>query len=195
MQRMGTQIEKCCEDMEEIWKDIEGYEGIYQVSNFGRAKSLGRVIDTKNGRTTVKGVIMSPCGKPYLFVYLNKNHKSKYHAVHRLVAQAFIPNLENKPQVNHIDGNKTNNAVSNLEWVTQSENMLHAYRIGLEKSPKGRHNYWSEKKTKAIHLNGIELLFNSVTECSKALGIGKRRIRYLRQYGKTSASGYRFEYA
>lgn len=192
---MAKQIEKCCEDMEEIWKDIEGYEGIYQVSNFGRVKSLGRVIDTKNGRTTVKGVIMSPCGKPYLFVYLNKNHKSKYHAVHRLVAQAFIPNLENKPQVNHIDGNKTNNAVSNLEWVTQSENMLHAYRIGLEKSPKGRHNYWSEKKTKAIHLNGIELLFNSVTECSKALGIGKRRIRYLRQYGKTSASGYRFEYA
>jgi hypothetical protein len=262
MREMGTQIEKCCESMEEVWKDIEGFEGkyqvnkegkvrslltgklikpnraggrcyvlhkklddgskkciyfsmrneiedkdgevwkdienfegIYQISNFGRVKSLDRVIDTRNGKSTIKGVIVNPCGKPYLFVYLSKNNKSKYHAIHRLVAQAFIPNLENKPQVNHIDGDKTNNVVSNLEWVTQSENMLHAYRIGLEKPRAGSSNGWSKVKMKIIMPNGEEMLFNSVTECAEFAGIGTRRVRQLRNKRKISEKGYRFEYA
>lgn len=188
-------VEKSCETMEEIWKDIEGYEGLYQISNLGRVKSLGRVIDTISGKRSIRSSIMKPHGSPYHFVYLREKGVSKYHAVHRLVAKAFIPNIEDKPQVNHIDGNKTNNIVGNLEWVTRSENMLHAYKTGLEKPRAGCNNYWSEKKMKAIHLDGTELLFNSVEECSKAIGIGKRRIRHLRQYGKVSSTGYRFVYA
>lgn len=107
----------------EIWKDIEGYEGLYQVSNLGRVKSKLR-----------KGRILKPINtKKYYSVILCKNSTTKEIYVHRLVAYAFIPNPQNKPFINHIDGNKQNNYVENLEWCTQSENCRHAYKIGLNK--------------------------------------------------------------
>lgn len=110
--------------MREIWKDIEGYEGLYQISNLGRVKSFKRYSEGKilKARKVTKG---------YLQVTLLKNGKGKNKKVHRLVAQAFIMNPNNCPQVNHINGNKTDNTVQNLEWVTNKENVQHAWNNGL----------------------------------------------------------------
>lgn len=107
---------------DEIWRDIDGYEGLYQVSNFGRVKSFQK--------GTVR-ILKPAINRKWLFVVLCKNGGKKIFKVHRLVAMAFIPNPDGKPQVNHIDGNPQNNHVDNLEWCTPSENMQHALRTGL----------------------------------------------------------------
>ena len=111
----------------EIWKDIKGYEGLYQISNKGRVKSLRRAIRVaeKLGGFRVKGerILLHDVGKfGYHRVHLLKNHKGKHLLVHRLVADAFIDNPMNLPQINHKDENKGNNVVSNLEWCTAKYN-------------------------------------------------------------------------
>ena len=109
----------------EVWRDVAGFEGTYQVSNKGRIKSF------HYGREK----ILSPFERSdgYLSVWLQLNKSKQYFTVHRLVAETFIQNPENLPVVNHIDGNKQNNCVENLEWVTHSDNEKHAYKIGLMK--------------------------------------------------------------
>ena len=104
-----------------IWKDVEGYEGLYLVSNDGRVK----------GTKSKKVLKFSYSYNGYRRVKLYRGAKGKTFMVHRLVANAFVLNPQNKPQVNHIDGNKQNNTVDNLEWVTQTENLVHAVRLGL----------------------------------------------------------------
>lgn len=113
------------EIMEEIWKDIEGYEGLYQVSNLGRVKSLDRKIDFKDGRyATYKGRVLSPKIKNgYKYVVVTQNSKYRTFLVHRLVAKAFLPNPENKPCIDHINTDRTDNRVENLRWCTHKENM------------------------------------------------------------------------
>lgn len=106
--------------MEEIWKDIEGYEGLYQVSNMGRVKSVRRNI-----------LLKSRIARGYERVNLSKNGKYLTKKVHRLVANAFIPNPDNLPQVNHKDENKTNNCVDNLEWCDSKYNIN--YGMGNKK--------------------------------------------------------------
>lgn len=133
--------------MIEIWKDVKGYEGIYQVSNLARVKSLSRIIENfgvhKNILTKeiiLKQSLSGSINFQYYTVRLTSNSISKSYKVHRLVAINFIANPLNKPQVNHIDGNKFNNHVENLEWCTQNENMQHAYDTGLKKKMFGSKN-------------------------------------------------------
>lgn len=119
--------------MQEIWKDVPKYEGLYMVSNMGRVMSLHCTskVAKENGvhdRRIMKNV-MSSSG--YYHVGLSKNGVKIMHSIHVLVAETFIPNPENKPSVNHIDGNKLNNSVVNLEWATFKENQQHAIRTGL----------------------------------------------------------------
>ena len=117
--------------MEEIWKDIINYDGLYQVSNTGYIKSLDGLSWNGYSWFTKKGRILKAqnVGKGYLAVGLSNGNGSKRKYVHRLVAEAFISNSENKPNVNHIDGNKKNNTSDNLEWVTQQENINHSINI------------------------------------------------------------------
>lgn len=117
----------------EVWKPIKNYESFYEVSNFGNVRSLDRFIEQKQHSGTMfkriyRGQILKPrkTNSGYLLVTL----KSKQVLVHRLVAETFILNSDNKPCVNHIDSCRTNNHVNNLEWVTQSENVQHAVKRG-----------------------------------------------------------------
>lgn len=113
----------------EYWKTIEGYED-YEVS------SLGRIRSNKSNRKSI--ILKERYSKDgYIQYALLKNGKAKYIRIHRLVAEYFIPNPENKPTVNHKDGDKTNNCVENLEWATLSEQIQHAYDLGLKKPMKG----------------------------------------------------------
>lgn len=123
----------------ELWKDIIDYEGYYQISNLGNVRSVDRF----DGVHDRQGVIMKPklMVNGYLQVGLRKHSARKWFCVHRLVAIHFIENPDNKPQVNHIDGNKLNNTVENLEWVTEKENQNHATRLGLrDNMPKGENH-------------------------------------------------------
>lgn len=116
----------------EIWKDIKDYENMYQISNYGRVKSLERIVKQGNKkRHLCEKILCQNLRNGYRTVYLNKNGNHVSKQVHRLVAETFILNSNNKPQVNHIDGNKQNNCVENLEWVTIKENLQHAKKIGL----------------------------------------------------------------
>lgn len=135
--------------MLEIWKDIKGYEGLYQVSNLGRIKSLERTIEVKTKHSTcrtIKERILKPekCkSTQYLYVNLNKFGNVKHCTVHRLVAEAFIPNPDNLPQINHLDENRSNNCADNLEWCTNKHNCNY-----------GKHNY-NMSKIKKIQNKGI----------------------------------------
>ena len=122
----------------ETWKDIDGFEGYYQISNCGAIGSLDRFDGIRN----LKGKYLKQSLKQngYLQVGLRKNGKRKWFSVHRLVAIHFIDNPENKPQVNHIDCDKQNNNVNNLEWVTAKANYKHAERNGLMNPAKGENH-------------------------------------------------------
>ena len=118
--------------MNEVWKDIPGYEGIYEISNLGNVKShFGK---------EERILVTNPCSSGYLKVVLCRDKHHKNVMIHRLVAEAFISNPYNERTVNHKDGNKKNNAVTNLEWCSYSNNQKHAYRTGLNK--------WNPKKGK-----------------------------------------------
>jgi hypothetical protein len=116
----------------EIWKDIEDYEGLYQVSNYGRVKSLKKGALIMKPQTSKDG---------YKKINLRRDNKTFSFKTHRLVAKAFILNPDNLPEVNHIDGNKINNHVSNLEWITHAKNMIHAAENKLAKGANGIKNY------------------------------------------------------
>ena len=144
----------------EIWKPVTNYENYYEVSNFGNVKSVNRHVKCKgNSLLFLQGKLMN-----YVIsnkrVTLCKEHKGKQFFTHRLVALAFIDNIDLKPQVNHKDGDKLNNQVSNLEWCTQSENVIHAYKTGLTiptGKRKGINGYLhpQSKVVLQIDLNGV----------------------------------------
>lgn len=112
-------------EQEELWKPVVGYEGLYEVSNYGNIRSLDRIVVYSDGRTHKHNscVLKQIKNKGYLYVGLNKNNKRSSERVHRLVAKSFIDNPCNKPCIDHINGNKEDNKVTNLQWVTYKENM------------------------------------------------------------------------
>lgn len=142
----------------EIWRYIKGYEGRYQVSNLGRVRSLRR--------HRVRGKIMDvACNGHYWRIKLSKNNKAKRVLLHRIIAETFIPNPENKPQVNHINGDKKDNSIENLEWCTRSENQLHAIRTGLRPM---------KTKTGTKVINTITgKVFESIKQASREKGIDR----------------------
>lgn len=117
----------------ELWKDIQGYEGLYQISSLGRVKRLERENKFGNKTRVLKEMIMTPVKNRHGYMGLNISidKKMKPYSIHRLVATHFIQNIDNLPEVNHIDGNKNNNVAYNLEWCTRKENMSHARSTGL----------------------------------------------------------------
>ena len=168
--------------MEEIWKDVVGFEGLYQVSSLGRIKSLDRYILKKNGVTEFKrGKMMTLIRNKQNNVYevsLSKQGHRKCRKIHRIVAEAFIhnDNPEEKTTVNHIDGKRENNRVDNLEWSTYSENLQHAYDV--LKRPinatkiKRRPCYSMDKE-------GNIRKYNSVAQASRETKISETQIRRL----------------
>ena len=161
--------------MEEIWKDIEGYEGLYQVSNYGNIKSLSKVVKNAYGVHRTEDKILKPQTKKdgYLQIQLSKNGKQKHYKVHRLVALTYIANPNNYPCVNHKDENKSNNHVSNLEWCTYEYNTNYGTRNkraseklkGKMKNKKLTKQQLEKRyrKVKCIEDNRV---FNSIYEAS-----------------------------
>lgn len=157
--------------MKEIWKNAVGYESLFEVSNFGRIKSKDRHIVVKNHGQEYpgikKGKLLSPgiTNKGYRVINVpNGKYKHKLVFLHRMIAMTFIPNPNNKPQVNHIDGDKLNNRVDNLEWVTCAENIQHAYKTGLNPGPKPWKGKYGKDHFRSIPVSAYDRAGNLVKE-------------------------------
>ncbi len=182
--------------MQEIWKDIPGYEGLYQVSDLGRVKSLERYKNNNGGFVKVPEKIFN--GAPrngYLLVGLSKGGKRKTCAIHRLVAIAFIPNPENKPTVNHINGNKTDNRAVNLEWNTDAENIRHAFATGLNGFEHSKNKKGSIPVAQYDTDMNLVRTYPSMMEAERQTGIPNRNIALCcrGKYGRIG--GYIWKYA
>lgn len=158
----------------------------YLVSNSGRIRRVGsnrdKAVQTKDG---------------YLITQIYMNGDREHVRIHRAVAEEFIPNPDNKPEVNHIDGNKLNNDVSNLEWVTKKENCRHAWDNGLVKpsySMRGKKNPNAGRKGKPFRIIETGEVFNTLQECEDAIGGNNRHINDCLRGRQRSHRGYHFEY-
>lgn len=179
----------------EEWRDIKGYEGYYQVSNKGRVRSLDRIVNAPEkfgGSRIVKGQILAlPLRVGYPSIGLFKNGKGEILYVHRIVAEAFIPNPENKPEVNHKDANRTNNNVENLEWVTHLENMQHSEDMCLRTI--NIQAAINSKKRKVLRSDGE--VFESAAAAARALGhAGGQHIIQVCRGQRSNVAGYTFQY-
>jgi hypothetical protein len=172
----------------EVFKRIKGFDNYYEVSNLGNVRRLG----------SIKNLKAINNGKDYLGVCLSINGKIKRFYIHRLVAIAFLNNKENKEEVNHINGVRTDNRLINLEWVTRSENHYHRYKVlkqrGTNFGKTGALN-WSSKKVYKLDLNNNILQeYPAVMEAMRITGINEASIRSC-IYGKQkTAGGFKWEY-
>lgn len=179
------------QSIKEVWKDIPGWEGFYQVSNLGDVRSLDRDIEYLNNGTLTtlhcKGKVLKQRAdeEGYMRICLARNGRTKLYGVHRLVAQAFIPNPETKPTVNHIDGNKSNNCLSNLEWATYQEQNDHAVRLGLRNQAtySNRENL-KKKLSKQVICIETNQIFESQIEAERQLGLCSTAVWYSVHTGK-----------
>ena len=166
--------------MNEIWKAVKGYEGLYEVSNLGRVKSLPR-----NGTVLCKKILkysLDKCG--YRQVILSKNNVRKSAKIHRLVAEAFLQNENNFPSINHKDENKQNNDVSNLEWCSHSYN----------NSYNGRAKKVAERKYKQVLCIELNTIFESLTDAEKRTKIRVGNICSCCKGNLKTAGGYHWKY-
>ena len=150
--------------MSKKWKDISGYEGYYQVSNFGEVRTVGH----KYQRKGFHKIKLHNNRNGYWLADLHKNNLYKSKAIHRLVAKAFIPNPNNFPEVNHIDGNKANNCVDNLEWVSKSQNKWHACNVLGQRTNRIKDfstgNVFPSQKSAALYYGVSESLIRSIVK-------------------------------
>jgi hypothetical protein len=189
----------------EIWIDVVGYEGLYQVSNLGNVKGLERLskYNSRNNykeyntnrkvKEKLKKLSINKVG--YCQTLLYKDGKKKNVLVHRLVAQAFIPNPKNKPTVNHIDGNRTNNNIDNLEWATYPEQQLHVNHILGKKSiisKQCREKRAEQLRKKVKRSDGK--IYNSIREASKDSNAHGGNIVRCCKGTLNHAGGYSWEY-
>ena len=182
--------------MKEIWKDIPGYEGLYQVSDQGQVKSIERYKNNNGGFVKVpEKVLRASVRNGYGLVALSKEGVRRTCAVHRLVAEAFIPNAENKPTVNHINGNKLDNRAENLEWNTDKENIRHAIKTGLRNAGQPFNN----KRSIAVAQYDVNMnllrVYPSIMEAERQTGIPNRNIALCCRGKHKRTGGYIWKYA
>ena len=188
--------------MEEIWKWIDGYENMYQVSNLGRVRSVDRDVYCEvspNKLQHIYGKVLKQGTnhKGYPIVYLSKDGKQKTITVHRLVALTFIENPLNLPQVNHIDGNKTNNNVSNLEWCDNSYNQIHAHKTGLFPKYEDIVGWGRPARPVAmLDFNTKEVLrtFETLASVKRETGINQFNVRSVCLGLRNHAGGYDWKF-
>lgn len=185
----------------EEWRDIAGYEGLYQVSNLGRVRSLDHIVKRNNGKMLCKGRVLQPkAPTPYLGVMLSKNGKAHPARVHRLVAMAFVPNPDGLPVVDHIDGNKTNNVASNLRWCTGGQNIRFASDMGLmkavpyaQRTPEQQKRYSKARKKAVIRSDGKR--YECTAEAAEDLGVTYSAVMHVLRGLTSTCKGYGFTYA
>lgn len=170
--------------IEETWVPVAGYEGLYEVSNTGKIKSV-----------KAQKLMKQHQNRGYLISHICKKGKHFNLKIHRAVAEAFIPNPEGKREVNHIDGNKMNNHSSNLEWVTPSENIRHARENGL--SWLGKNNPVTSKAVDMFTKDGEYIkTFPSFMEANRETGVSRANIQgcCVGRYGCKTAGGFKWKY-
>ncbi len=182
---------------QEVWKDIIGYEGVYQVSSFGRVRSVDRIVKGRHGSPKrIKGIVLTQekMNDGYMRVSLSKGGKIKRFPVHRLVASAFIKNPNNFPVINHKDETKDNNHASNLEWCTQSYNVR--YGDGIKKMMSSE-NYWDTRNNVRIKATNVQtgktLTFYSLREADRK-GFSRRSVGRALERRPSIYKGYKWEY-
>ena len=169
--------------MQEIWKDIKNYEGLYQISNYGNVRSLDHIRKNGTNKYMQKGKMLKPQKiNNYLFVRLSKEGKTKQYLIHRLVAIAFLPNKLNYSEINHKDENAFNNNVNNLEWCSHKYNINYGtgnYRRSIREKGKKKNISCKKAKHKCRQIIQYDLQGNfirewdSITEASKTLNLKK----------------------